>query len=356
MRTLGIALAAALMCAVLPATPSSAASDTPVPLPKSPTGLKAPVPLPKELDPPAAYVPQNACQPATLPGVAKLRDLVMRTYGVGGRGNTARSCSEGVSEHADGRAWDWMVNVRTAKEKAAAADFLSWLTKDSGANARRLGVMYVIYNAKIWAVYRQQDGWRKSSGHADHIHVSFSWNGARGLTSFWTGKVQKVDHGPCNRFAGQPSVIRNIPMSVPCYRPAALVKTSTYGRSGVLDETTRTALVSYQKAHDLPSNGTLDAPTWTSLVPSSARGDVSSGYSPSEARAYGAKTYTALSLTERSTGRPVLFLQKALNLGHDLRTGYFGKKTTAAVKAQQKKLGRAQTGTWTGADWKAFAG
>ncbi len=49
--------------------------------------------------------------------MAKLRDLVLTTYGVGGAGNTARSCNEGTSEHADGRAWDWMVNVKSAEER-----------------------------------------------------------------------------------------------------------------------------------------------------------------------------------------------------------------------------------------------
>src|SRR5262249_35248214 len=127
MRKLGITAAATVLSAALltgvTATSSGAASTTPVPFPSSPTGLKAPVKLPSTLDPAAGYVPQKACQPATLPGVAKLRDLVMKTYKVGGVGNTARTCTEGVSEHSDGRAWDWMVNVKNASQKKAAGDF-----------------------------------------------------------------------------------------------------------------------------------------------------------------------------------------------------------------------------------------
>jgi hypothetical protein len=56
--------------------------------------------------------------------------------------------------------------------------------------ARRLGVMYIIYNRRIWASYRAEEGWRPyvgASPHTDHIHFSFSWAGARKQTSYWDG-------------------------------------------------------------------------------------------------------------------------------------------------------------------------
>jgi hypothetical protein len=55
---------------------------------------------------------------------------------------------------------------------------------------RRLGVMYIIYNRRIWASYRAEEGWRPYVGanpHTDHIHFSFSWAGARKQTSYWDG-------------------------------------------------------------------------------------------------------------------------------------------------------------------------
>ena len=380
MRTTRFAMsalaAAALVAATLTTASPAAAGSPPVPFPTSPKGLEAPVALPAALDPPSAYVPQVACQPGTPAGVAKLRELVLSTYGAGGRGNTARGCSEGTSEHADGRAWDWMVDVGDPREKAAAASFLAWLTKDRGANARRLGIMYVIYNEKIWAVYRADEGWRASSGHTDHVHVSFSWNGARGTTSFWTGKVHPVDVGPCTVFAGQPANITYAARTTRCYSAVAAPKRSRYAtvrlgsrasslavaqkalgvpRSGVFDERTRTAVRGYQAAHDLPRTGALDTTTWASLVPGSVSSSTAAGMTVPAAARHGRDTYGAMTLRRWSAGTPVLVLQTALGMPVRDRNGYLDTVTVAAIEARQQQLGRAVTGTWTGADWEALA-
>ena len=376
-RAAAVAVVLAVSTAVVATvTPGSAASSAPpVAFPTSPKGLKAPVALPAQVDPTPRYVPQSACQPGTPTGVAKLRALVLATYGQGGAGNTARSCSEGVSEHADGRAWDWMVDVTKPAEKAAAADFLAWLTKDGGTNARRLGVMYVIYNEKIWASYRDADGWRASSGHRDHVHVSFSWNGARGTTSFWTGKVHPVDHGPCSAFAGQPGTISTTAQTTACPTSAALVRTSRVGIlelgargaqvstaqrllgvavTGTFDGTTRTAVRAYQRDHDLPVTGTLDVPTWASIAPSTRTSDASAGFTPRTAAAHGAKGITT-PLRWRDTGKAVQVLQVALGLPVADRNGHLGYVTGAAIRQAQRDLGRPETGIWVSADWKALA-
>lgn len=369
-------VAAALSCAVL-AAPGQAASSTPVPFPKTIKGLKAPGKTGTALDPVPAYVPQNACQPGTPEGVRKLRELVMKTYGVGGIGNTARTCAEGTSEHSDGRAWDWMVNVKNSKEKAAAADFLAWLTRNDGRAARRLGIMYVIYNKKIWASYRSKDGWRPSSGHTDHIHISFSWNGARGNVSWWKGAVQRTDYGPCQRFAGQPSAVdsKNVNPN-PCPAASPLMKTTSmptleYGnrhsavstaqgllgrsRTGYFDTGLRAQLIRWQRANNLPKTGALDQPTWAILRTSSVTKNVAKEYTAASARTFGSKNYAKLSMKSLDTGRHVLVLQRALGMPLKRVTGYFGVQTTEAVKAAQRRLGRPATGVWTGADWKALA-
>ena len=77
------------------------------------------------------------------------------------------------------------------------------------ANARRLGIMYIIWNNQIWGSYRAGEGWRAygqcaahpepgydASCHRDHIHFSLSWAGAQGRTSFWTRSVAAPDYGP----------------------------------------------------------------------------------------------------------------------------------------------------------------
>lgn len=123
-----------------------------------------------------------------------------RMLGYYGRGHhiaISFPCGSGTSEHYEGRAWDWGLNVHNAAQRRTAHHFLHWLLrKDSqgrvAAKARRLGVMYVIWNRRIWSSYRHGEGWRRYPGsdpHRDHIHVSLSWAGAKGKTSYWTGHV-----------------------------------------------------------------------------------------------------------------------------------------------------------------------
>ena len=377
LRRIGVSLIAIMLAMGLVQFPAQSVGSTPVTLPKNPKGLKAPVTLPAKLDPTPAYAPQVSCSPVDLVGPKKLRDLVLATYKVSSNGAISRGCTEGRSEHSEGRAWDWMVDTKVAKEKAAAADFLAWVTANHGENAKRLGIMYVIYNKKIWGVYREKDGWRPSRGHVDHIHISFSWNGARAKTSFWTGKIQPTDYGPCARFAGQPAVLRSTARTAKCYAAVALVKTNKntiqqtgsksstvktaqillgVNPSGVFDTATRAAVKAYQFKHDLPWTGTLDVPTWGSLKPGDVTSDVSKGYSPTSAGAYGLKNFAESTLAELQTGKPVLFAQIALGMAAKDRNGYFGPVTTAAVKKFQLAHGFAQTGIVTKAEWTVLSG
>ncbi|MEJ5866202.1 hypothetical protein WDV85_00440 [Pseudokineococcus sp. 5B2Z-1] len=156
----------------------------------------------------APYVPQVACDPVERAGTLRLRDLIHTTYG-GTRGGTTRSCA-GRSEHSDGRAYDWMLDARDPADAAQADAFLTWLIgpdaqgRPSG-NARRLGIMYVIWDRKIWGSYNRT--WKVYSGaspHTDHIHISLSWDGAMARTSFWTGTtLTGTDYGPCVPYTGE---------------------------------------------------------------------------------------------------------------------------------------------------------
>jgi uncharacterized protein YgiM (DUF1202 family) len=76
--------------------------------------------------------------------------------------------------HGSGRAIDGMISNSTVGWDAA-----NWLR----ANAKRLGVMEVIYQQKIWTVQRSSEGWRGMSdrgsptaNHMDHVHVSVYGN------------------------------------------------------------------------------------------------------------------------------------------------------------------------------------
>ncbi|WP_396047406.1 peptidoglycan-binding protein [Aeromicrobium sp. UC242_57] len=352
------------------------AGEAPISLPASPTGLVAPVLLPDGLDPKSPYLPQSSCNPVDMAGTVKLRDHVLATYGQGGRGNISRGCTEGVSEHSEGRAWDWMIDPDDPAQTAAAADFLSWVTRDDGRNARRLGIMYVIYNKKIWSIYRSGEGWRRSSGHQDHIHVSLSWNGARGNVSFWTGKVGSIDYGPCVRFKGTYAALSSAVRSGSCAASSKLLaKTKVgnrqYGRTGStvkkaqrllgvkatgrFDSMTWSAVKRFQRAHDVPVTGVLDQPTWVALSPSSVTYRAVKGYSRARAIRYGLKNYSRTTLRKGRADRAVVFLQTALGLPRVDRNGYFGSVTVNAVKARQAQLGLKADGVVQGEEWKAMA-
>lgn len=165
------------------------------------------------IEPYAEYNGQTLCDPTSKKGLLDLAALLKKTYGSYSVG-IVRSCSDGgVSEHKEGRAMDWMVSKRVPGQKKAAKAFLKWLLAtdqygNQDAMARQLGVMYIGWNNKMWRAYdptRGKNGWddlktcttnpaMKAKGydtycHRNHIHLSFSWDGADGATSFWTGKA-----------------------------------------------------------------------------------------------------------------------------------------------------------------------
>lgn len=355
---------------------SPAAASPPVPFPSSPKGLPAPVTLPSGVDPVSPYLPQVSCSPINMPGVVKLRALVLKTYGEGGAGGISRGCTEGVSEHSEGRAWDWMVDVSDTSERTAAANFLAWVTANNGRNARRLGIMYIIYNKKIWGVYRASEGWRTSSGHTDHVHISFSWNGARGNTSFWTGKVGTIDLGPCIRFTGTYGALTSTPRTGACPQTKSLLKATSlgnraYGRTGDtvakaqgllgitktarFDAATWTAVKAYQKAHDIPYTGALDQPTWASLSPSSMTSNAVAGYTRSEAIRYGVLNYSDNTFQRGYVGKAAMMLQTALGMPTRDRNGFFNTVTLAAVQRLQASAGLTQDGIVRAEEWQALA-
>jgi len=377
-RFLGTAVCAVMLAAAL-ATPGSATRkvDPPVKLPDRPTGLAAPVDPGPNLDPLAGYQPQLACADRALPGVRKLRKLTLATYGRGGTSPARpRSCATGgVSEHKEGRAWDWMVDVKVKKDRKAAADFLAWVTAKNGRMAARLGIMYVIYNHRIWSSY--SPGWRDYSGydpHTSHVHISLSWNGARADTSFWTGRTWPLDYGTCQVFAGQPAIApTNKARTTPCPSPVPSPRTSKrpmvwLGSTGnavgqaqellgltvtrTFDRTTRDAVLGYQKTHDLPRTGAVDDPTWASLDPSLVKTTAREWKPKAAVRWAARKDYP--DIRRGDAGKAVAALQAALRLDPSLRTGYYGRGTLGAVREAKRRLGLSATPRVTTELWRGL--
>lgn len=150
------------------------------------------------LDPSGGYQGQHRCVRGDRPGTRAMKKLLHRVYDPSIPIGTHRSCRGDTSEHYDGRALDWMTNSRNRRQAVQADAFVSWLIKKDhgvrGANARRLGVMYIIWRGRMWRAY--DPGWRNYNGcangggnptscHRDHVHISLTWRGAYKRTSWY---------------------------------------------------------------------------------------------------------------------------------------------------------------------------
>ncbi|MDZ5622835.1 hypothetical protein SFC88_18495 [Nocardioides sp. HM23] len=153
-----------------------------------------------------SYQPATRCAPHAKPGTAMLGRWIVRRYG-GGFGGISRSCRRhGTSEHHEGRAFDWTVSATKAADRERVRQFLRHLfaTDKAGntdARARRMGVMYVIWNDHMYSAW---DGYEaepyKSSScrrirtcsptlrHRDHVHISLTRKAARGETSWYVSR------------------------------------------------------------------------------------------------------------------------------------------------------------------------
>ena len=170
--------------------------------------------LPVAIERLSPYQPQTTCAPVARPGVIKFRTLILATYKGTGDSGIVRACSVGGrSEHKEGRAWDWRVSVKSPTQVKQVNALFAWLfATDAHGNryamARRLGIMYIIWNKHIWGAYAASSGWRNYSCsgvtgcHQDHVHFSFNWAGAKAQTSFWTRKVANVGTGTSGGTSG----------------------------------------------------------------------------------------------------------------------------------------------------------
>jgi uncharacterized protein YgiM (DUF1202 family) len=80
------------------------------------------------------------------------------------------------TDHSTGRALDLMIpHYKSASGKALGYKVAAW----AKANARDLGINYVIWNQHIWNIRRDSEGWRymadrgdDSANHHNHVHIT----------------------------------------------------------------------------------------------------------------------------------------------------------------------------------------
>lgn len=160
-----------------------------------------PTDAPDEIELPAAYEVQSLCDPTAKPGTEALAAILRSRYS-GTSTGIVRDCGVGGrSEHKEGRAIDWSgVSAFNSTSRTRVDSTLRWLLDADAqgrrfAVARRLGIMYIIWDKRIWIADDADLGWQPyaCSGvtlcHQDHVHVSLSQAGAAKRTSYWTGRT-----------------------------------------------------------------------------------------------------------------------------------------------------------------------
>jgi len=149
------------------------------------------------------YHPQSTCSPTPKKGTRYLAAWLQHRYHGSGSLGISRSCSaSGVSEHKEGRAFDWALDANHKRDRRYARAFRHYLfSKHHHARAfraRRMGVMYLIWNDRIYSAssqYRSRPYLHSGCGttracsttlrHRNHMHISLTWRGARARTGWF---------------------------------------------------------------------------------------------------------------------------------------------------------------------------
>jgi len=319
--------------------------------------------LPSALDIAPRYQEGYRCLSGDLPGPTAFAQVLNSHYGRHSFGINRRC----AAEHGEGRALDWMVDGRTSSGLALGNAITRWLAApDSqgrpGAMARRFGINYIIWNRQMWRAYDPGRGWAPYSGvspHTDHIHLSFTWDGAYKRTSWWTGtaltSVQLTGpvSGASSPVTGTPSVTAS---GYPLLKRGdthkdLLIAQGALGLSkdGQFGPGTEAAVASFQSRNGVSVTKQLDNATWTKLVQLGlvpSRNGAGTTTSPLSA-------YVNTVIQRGSKGPAVVALQKALRITAD---GNFGPGTESKVKAYQSSKRITPTGVVAKTTWNALMG
>ena len=249
--------------------------------------------LPATLDAAPPWQYSYSCDPNNKPGMVALANLLADHYDRP-TWSGSRPCIQGDnSQHYEGRAFDWSMNAYDPEQKAIGDSVAQWLSANNGEMARRFGVQSIIWNRQSWYLYKP-GSWPYYNGyspHTDHLHISFSWDGAMGRTSWWDGTpITAHDYGTCRVYANQYApryqgfngtpCATNLPAPPYADNPVVLPgANNNYVREaqqhlgftggdvdGAFGPATLQALLNYQVAHALPWTGVLDKATWAFMA------------------------------------------------------------------------------------------
>lgn len=248
--------------------------------------------LPSTLDAAPGWQYTYSCDPNNKPGIVLFADLVSSHYERPLYYGSRRCLAGDNSQHYEGRAIDWTMNAYDADDLATGNSVAQWLTANNGEMARRFGIMSIIWNRQSWYLY--SPSWRSYSGpspHTDHMHFSFTWDGAMGRTSWWDGTpVVTHDNGTCRVYSGQyaprytgrntSACPTNLPAPPDAPYPVVLPHANNdYVKiaqrylgftgtavDGAFGPKTLSALLSWQSRYAVPVTGVLDKATWARMI------------------------------------------------------------------------------------------
>ncbi|ANS79118.1 N-acetylmuramoyl-L-alanine amidase, major autolysin [Serinicoccus hydrothermalis] len=315
--------------------------------------------LPEQVDEDTGYQDQLSCDPHDRPGVTAFAMLLSEHYGREAWSG-ARACIDYMSQHHDGRALDWNLDANDPQDRRIGDAAVAWLTENDGEMMRRFGIEYIIWNGLVFM--KDDNEWRHYVGespHTDHVHFTFTWDGATMRTSWWTGvAVTQPDLGPCAVVSDQYAAVHTFPRFEACSDPAVAAPSSELAAvrpggsgpgvsmlqtvlgldpTGVLDDATGAALIEWQTEHDVPATGVADALTYAAAqglevedLPASAQAVV-----PEDWQVSVFTPYKRTTLTQGDTGKAVVAVQEALGAEPD---GDFGPKTAEALAEFEESI------------------
>ncbi|PKW27213.1 peptidoglycan-binding domain-containing protein [Phycicoccus duodecadis] len=343
--------------------------------------------LPSGLDVAPPYQKGVLCLTESQPGPIAFAKLLNATYGSHVYG-VLRKCDQ---EHGEGRALDWMLDASKPADLALGNALTRWLAAPDAqgrpaAMARRFGINYMIWNRQIWKAWAPERGWTAytgSSPHRDHIHLSFTWDGAYARTSWWTGvPVTSYLTGP--RAGSTPVPTTPPSTNLKDYVNVTLRRGSSGSAVSVLQKAmgglvvdssfgpaTETRVRAYQQSKGLTVTGVVDSRVWNALIadtgsstpvpatptpPAPATPTPTPATPPAGSVSTPATSplarYAGVTLRLWSRGAAVTAMQRAV--GGLATDGSFGPATLARVKVWQKSKGLAVDGVIDAKDWKVL--
>jgi hypothetical protein len=149
------------------------------------------------------YQPQTRCSPAAKVGTLRLATYLLHQGG--GDLGISRSCKiGGTSEHKEGRAFDWALDATSKADRKLAMWFIDKVREpdphgNTDALARRMGIMYILWNDHSWSAWNGYDKTDYLSSscksvkkcsvtlrHRNHVHISLTRAVGRGELSWYT--------------------------------------------------------------------------------------------------------------------------------------------------------------------------